>query len=30
MAAKKNEKTSMPSVKDLRAMSIEDLQKALQ
>lgn len=30
MAAKKSEKTSMPSVKDLRAMSKEDLQKALQ
>lgn len=30
MAAKKNEKTSMPSVNDLRALSKEDLQKALQ
>ena len=30
MAAKKNDKTSMPSVNDLRAMSREDLQKALQ
>lgn len=30
MAAKKKEKTAMPSVKDLRAMSAEDLQKALQ
>ena len=30
MAAKKNDKTVMPSVKDLRAMSTDDLRKALQ
>ena len=30
MVAKKTESSSMPSVKDLRAMSNEDLQKALQ
>ena len=30
MAAKKNDKTVMPSVKDLRAMSTDNLRKALQ